>query len=1420
MGRGKHEKRLVYDICRLTCILLACSFLFIGCDESISGKATIPVVPDDGYIVDINDPNCDDNGPGTESVPWCTIQKALTSLQAGETAYVVPGTYVVDSEITVTQSGTSDNPIRLIGLTTAAAIIGKGNSQSDFENQVFITHPDGIDGRIDGQSTYINFDNADHWEIKGFWFWKVSLMFDYCDDILFADSLAYYAPRVQLGVDLDTGNGVDVIEFRYCTDVVVDNVEVYSIMFDRLYNGLRPGVPPFHGDDREGTQTDTGPQFWWCNNFVVRNSYIYGGKNMYMAYRSTSSDGLWEDNHVFYVSEHIGHFKGSHMTVRRNILGPYRQQGIYATLSCDEQLDDLVVENNIFIDILAMDAYPWPADCTEGYLSPIVMRNNIAINGNTNPPGVSFARGYEIGPYFINLMDSDYDVMWAYQGSHDLLYFWGVIGGPHYYLEDWQTQTDYPQVTQDDHSLVADPMFVTPHEELWKYIDGTQVYQALTNFETSCGWIDEEYGFIDMYVHAYTNCEYPFRMAHTGDFHLQEGSPLIDAGDPAYGTDYPGGRIDIGVYEYDGDYIPPTCEEQGGTCRDDCSLFDSCIYTTGTCMVGECCLGECTEPQTCEEQGGICTSDCGLFDDCTLGNGECTGDNVCCMGTCTEPVVCAGQCLADCTLFDDCSGDSGVCSDDLVCCQGTCTEPPVCEGQCLSDCSLFTDCSSGEGTCQSGSCCVGTCVADIPDGDLSIVGNPNFDPDTLSADERVWYDRTIESMTDSSDYIEGIADSNNLYELGRTLNMYTTSLLRALRATGDLQFLERASELWKIASADLDDSWCDGTQDGEDGYLNWVWAEGQPGDLYYCRDIHAMDESMTHGIVAALADALDQNRAQGEEYGYDFAAEADFWLDYLENHFLAKWYARNGGDQDAAWDTSNGANPPNGGFYKRLAHPRFNQLRIAYHLHQITGDEFYSDKFDEIVAELLAHPSDNPDDTEEPIAYRWKHEVAGADEGWQEMTYARYVTDPMLDLWAEGVFGDDTRMEKYMATFRDHVFTIPPHTTMYGRTYGTEDLVGFNMYTFSGFARWDPTETLAGFAEDNYEMGTGGFYIASGMLFALAERTIMDCEQIGGICTADCTVFDECVQTLGICPGEDVCCLGECVDNGDGPPPNCLPDWQCTVWSACTEGTQTRTCTDANVCGTDEGRPAESQSCTVDPPPAPPPPPPDSGSSPVLFKGSSSPTIFKGSSSPVVFKGGGYYNRCDDGFDNEDEGYASNGCTDGKDYQCGGTESYCWGGVDNDCDGNIDCDDSDCEGDSHCELTGETESGPVYSVGEVLNELFGGEKSPDSETPGRVQGVAEVEAFFGFVNWLVVGVIALLFLGLIFVQHIRFHDHDVPHHKLELLDGFIRNELQHGVSEDKIRTRLKNVGWIEDIVDHEMAKIEKKPKKEIKKPAS
>jgi hypothetical protein len=49
----------------------------------------------------------------------------------------------------------------------------------------------------------------------------------------------------------------------------------------------------------------------------------------------------------------------------------------------------------------------------------------------------------------------------------------------------------------------------------------------------------------------------------------------------------------------------------------------------------------------------------------------------------------------------------------------------------------------------------------------------------------------------------------------------------------------------------------------------------------------------------------------------------------------------------------------------------------------------------------------------------------------------------------------------------------------------------------------------------------------------------------------------------------------------------CAEDWLCSGWGECSpQGTQTRTCTDANACGTAKNKPPESQVCAYTPPAA------------------------------------------------------------------------------------------------------------------------------------------------------------------------------------------------------------------------------------------
>ncbi|MEM4245559.1 MAG: hypothetical protein QXR60_05150 [Candidatus Nanoarchaeia archaeon] len=70
---------------------------------------------------------------------------------------------------------------------------------------------------------------------------------------------------------------------------------------------------------------------------------------------------------------------------------------------------------------------------------------------------------------------------------------------------------------------------------------------------------------------------------------------------------------------------------------------------------------------------------------------------------------------------------------------------------------------------------------------------------------------------------------------------------------------------------------------------------------------------------------------------------------------------------------------------------------------------------------------------------------------------------------------------------------------------------------------------------------------------------------------------------------EEACVDGACSEAGTMPSgEECVEDWECSEWSACVDGKQTRSCEDANDCGTTENLPALEQTCGEQPPVTPP----------------------------------------------------------------------------------------------------------------------------------------------------------------------------------------------------------------------------------------
>lgn len=190
---------------------------------------------------------------------------------------------------------------------------------------------------------------------------------------------------------------------------------------------------------------------------------------------------------------------------------------------------------------------------------------------------------------------------------------------------------------------------------------------------------------------------------------------------------------------------------------------------------------------------------------------------------------------------------------------------------------------------------------------LPMRGDPDFDVEVLTEEQRIWHER-LDDAADSDDGImdiEELAKSDDAYHYGRALFTHNHSLLLGLRATGDLEFLDEVDEIMQIVREQLEDGWCGDVRDrvrekgpytdlrGEDGYLNFRRRHDDDAEGY-CRDITDLEEALVHGHIAMVMYAYHLNRDLESPEGIDYGERADFWFDYLLNHFEPKWRERSG----------------------------------------------------------------------------------------------------------------------------------------------------------------------------------------------------------------------------------------------------------------------------------------------------------------------------------------------------------------------------------------------------------------------------------------------------------------------------------------------------------------------------------------------
>ena len=283
------------------------------------------------YYVDCEHPDASDDNPGTEALPWLTIQHAADQVAAGDMVYVKTGVY--DERVRITEDGAPDARITFASLPRRSAQVLHGfNVSADgvriegFE----ITHDEGgwLDGGIwMGGNDVELVDNYIHsvpgagilvsWAGEGGW-----------NDVYIADNYIYGCNQ---GIMSVSGDGW-----------LVENNEV-----ERL-------IRPEGGSDADYMR-------FFGTNHVIRGNYFHGTRQEDVGTSHTDcfqtyavNDGqahnvLFESNvctdfvHQVFMMEGTGS-SHTNITIRYNVFEGFAAWGV-----CAHNIRDLYVKNNTWV---------------------------------------------------------------------------------------------------------------------------------------------------------------------------------------------------------------------------------------------------------------------------------------------------------------------------------------------------------------------------------------------------------------------------------------------------------------------------------------------------------------------------------------------------------------------------------------------------------------------------------------------------------------------------------------------------------------------------------------------------------------------------------------------------------------------------------------------------------------------------------------------------------------------------------------------------------------------------------------------------------------------------------------------------------------------------------------------------------------
>ena len=268
-----------------------------------------------------------------------------------------------------------------------------------------------------------------------------------------------------------------------------------------------------------------------------------------------------------------------------------------------------------------------------------------------------------------------------------------------------------------------------------------------------------------------------------------------------------------------------------------------------------------------------------------------------------------------------------------------------------------------------------------------MLGDPQFDRGQLNDAVRQAYDQLWLEIDDPSNHREvmELADSDDLFTYGRQLHGYIQAVLTVFRATGDLSLLDHVDVIAERMRARLDYGWRDTKtrSDGTDGeYLMWVFRYGSSTSLHGTDN--RIDDLKTHALIAMVAYALELNRDLDSPSGREYGEHADFWRDYLVDHFETKLRSRfdQPGRSFPITTHSDG-------------HTYYSWTKWHFYMGLLTGDESYLREAHRMADVIWANI--RVTDTTRGLVYVWASNISEKSDARQYL---------MTTAYAHSVYGD------------------------------------------------------------------------------------------------------------------------------------------------------------------------------------------------------------------------------------------------------------------------------------------------------------------------------------------------------------------------------------------------------------------------------